>query len=309
MQFQKYVAFSFAVASLFGQSSSVIVGADYLARPARLSIAPGQLVTLLLRGIKAEKTHASGSPLPTELAGVTATIEEPSRGYRARLPILRIDPVGCGSGMTYVCDVTAITVQIPSEVASGGQLGSPQVALRPVITVTENGVAGFRTEFELSETRTHLLNDCDLLVKADGGACASVSLATHADGSMITTANPGKVGEVVVLYAVGLGPTTPVVPTGQAAPSPSPMATKEFFLRFSATNSPVGVDDLPREDWPRPLFVGLVPGFVGLYQVNLQLPLQLPAGSGSCRDGNQTNLRVLLAARSSSNTAEICVAP
>src|SRR6202040_1551149 len=37
---------------------------------------------------------------------------------------------------------------------------------------------------------------------------------THVDGSAVTQQNPAHAGELVILYATGLGPVTPFVPTG-----------------------------------------------------------------------------------------------
>jgi uncharacterized protein (TIGR03437 family) len=68
----------------------------------------------------------------------------------------------------------------------------------------------------------------------------------------------------VALYATGLGRVIPAVPTGEAAPGAAPAVNK-------VTVSVGGRDAEPE-------YAGLAPGFVGLYQVNVRIPADTPAG-------------------------------
>jgi uncharacterized protein (TIGR03437 family) len=43
---------------------------------------------------------------------------------------------------------------------------------------------------------------------------ACTSIVTHADGTLVSADSPAKSGETVVVYAFGLGQTTPAVKTG-----------------------------------------------------------------------------------------------
>ncbi|MGH9661299.1 MAG: IPT/TIG domain-containing protein, partial [Bryobacteraceae bacterium] len=63
-----------------------------------------------------------------------------------------------------------------------------------------------------------------------------------------------------VVYAVGLGPVTPALPPGIAAPS-SPPATTTIPMRIFFDGSEGEI-----------LFAGLTPGSAGLYQLNVRAP-------------------------------------
>ena len=84
---------------------------------------------------------------------------------------------------------------------------------------------------------------------------------------------PAKPGDVLVIYAIGLGATNPPVPSGEGSPS-SPLA--------SVQPNPVVVFGTPGPFsllTAEPFFAGLVPGFMGLYQINVVVPVGAPVGN------------------------------
>jgi uncharacterized protein (TIGR03437 family) len=93
---------------------------------------------------------------------------------------------------------------------------------------------------------------------------------THSsDFTLVTTSKPAVAGEVLSLFATGLGPTNPEVDPGQPFPS-SPAA---------AVNSPVGVtvNGKPAEVLAAVGFPGAVDG----YQVNFRVPPDAARGAAA----------------------------
>lgn len=110
----------------------------------------------------------------------------------------------------------------------------------------------------------------------------------HADGSPVSSENPAAAGEVLVVYANGLGAVTGLVQSGQASPSNPPART---IQTPSGTLGGVGA---PIE------FSGLTPGLVGLYQINVRVPANFPPGALTpliVSLGGQTAIPVFLATR------------
>jgi uncharacterized protein (TIGR03437 family) len=97
---------------------------------------------------------------------------------------------------------------------------------------------------------------------------ATTVLGVHLDSSLITATSPAKPGEIIVLYATGVGPTTPAaIPDQipQAAASVTPLSSFSLLLNGTAVD--------PRQV----LYVGVTPTFAGLFQINLQVPLDAPS--------------------------------
>ena len=97
---------------------------------------------------------------------------------------------------------------------------------------------------------------------------AATVLAVHLDGSTITAASPAQPGEVVVLFASGLGPTNPA-----AIPNQIPQQAASVTPISSFTMLINGVAVSPQQI----LYAGVVPTFAGLFQINVQLPGNTPS--------------------------------
>jgi uncharacterized protein (TIGR03437 family) len=88
------------------------------------------------------------------------------------------------------------------------------------------------------------------------------------DNELVTPSHPihRESGTDLVIYLTGLGGTSPAVPTGQPAPS-NPLA----YTLVQPTVTLGGVE-LPV------LFAGLAPGLVGVDQINVSVPFNVPVG-------------------------------
>lgn len=86
-------------------------------------------------------------------------------------------------------------------------------------------------------------------------------------GALVTDTAPARPGEFVTVYMTGLGAVTGNITEGQPAPD-SPLLRVQ-----AAVIAKLGTVEV------QPSFAGLTPGLAGLYQVNLQIPAQLPSGT------------------------------
>jgi hypothetical protein len=91
---------------------------------------------------------------------------------------------------------------------------------------------------------------------------ADYALAAHEDWSALVDANrPARQAEIVHIYATRLGPVTPPVPAGTAAPA-SPLSV--LATPLSCRDRSGGVLDV--------LYAGLAPGTIGYYLISVRLP-------------------------------------
>jgi len=89
----------------------------------------------------------------------------------------------------------------------------------------------------------------------------------HLDGRLVTSDAPAKAGEVILLYAGGLGRTSPDTSTGRIASFAAPIqAVAQLQVLLNGKAAPPGSI----------AYAGLAPGFAGLYQINLLVPSGLP---------------------------------
>jgi uncharacterized protein (TIGR03437 family) len=106
--------------------------------------------------------------------------------------------------------------------------------------------------------------------QGSGQASAIISNTTSpaAPTGAYPGSRPAKPGEFVLLYCTGLGAVTNPPATGDVSPSNPPAATLTTpTLKLGGASVPVS-------------FSGLAPNFVGLYQVNFQIPANATGGSG-----------------------------
>jgi uncharacterized protein (TIGR03437 family) len=324
--------FAIGLAPAFGQG---ILGTGYFnffgSRP--IQVAPGQIVTVFVSGLNtvlSKPLKATSLPLPNSLGGVSVTLKEfiPSATYP--VPLLAVQQIPFCAGTTTPqpnCVVTAITLQVPYEIlpllpGSGGN-----GTLNPELVVSENGNANAAIAvLQPVNDNLHILSTCDTFpfgTSLQTQSCYPV--VTHSDGTLVGIDAPAKAGETVVIYTVGLGATSPAVKTGDANPMPPAVVASPVHLQFdfrtNAGPSRPYSNPLVASPFagPSPAFVGLTPGQVGLYQINVTIPSTIPAvercettcAPTVCTMYNtvQSNLTIDIGANASFDGAAICVQP
>lgn len=290
----------FVSASLIAQTLS---GSGYTV-PAPVSVAPGQIATFYVPGtLFAFADTPPGTPL-------TATLQQHATSTPAPLST-------CGS-------LTAVTVRIPYEPVPicTGVCPNFAFAIPPLLTLSQNGPPITSIELNPLADEVHVLTACDVALglptpqhNLTGLPCEP--LVTHANGTLVSSGSPASVGEGLAICALGLGQTSPEATTGNiAAMAPT---VEAFNLNFNYT-----IDALATKPYTgdpdmvplHPLFAGLAPGYVGLYQLNFIVPAEPGNGIVPCSqpgsvalggDVPQSNLTVSIGGQFSFDDAGICV--
>jgi len=144
----------------------------------------------------------------------------------------------------YFSSYGQIAFQVPMETA----LGTAQVQ------VERDGLAGNIISVQVVDRAPRIL------------------VIVNPDGSLPNSAHPAKVGDTLVIYSIGLGPTSPPAVTGAPAPGAEPLARLTTMPQVQFGSGIFGTAEVT------PDFAGLSPDSVGLYQVNAVIPQGVPSG-------------------------------
>jgi uncharacterized protein (TIGR03437 family) len=202
-------------------AGGIVNAASFLAT----EISPGSIISIFGSGFGAAVSVASTVPLPTSLGGTRVLIN----GIDA--PLFAVTP-------------TQINAQVP------WQLHSPAITAANVEVVTSGGT---------SPARMIVFGDRPGIFTTQQNG-QGPGIITHANGALVTLANPAANNEVLVMYCTGLGAVTNQPASGGLSPS-GPLAV-------SVVTPNVTIGNLAA----RVLFAGLAPGYIGLYQVNVEVP-------------------------------------
>ena len=184
-----------------------------------------------------------------------------------------------GSGLS---PVTLATSQLPLPTALGESCLTVNGVLVPMISVSATEIQA-QLPARIVGSATMLLrtpaassNQLELRIEAaapsvfrSGVAGPQTGLATifrATNGQLVTPSNPVHPEDAIVIFATGMGRTSPLVEAGTAAPA-EPLATVILPPEVS-----LGGVALPV------LYAGLAPGLAGVYQINATVPPWAPEG-------------------------------
>jgi uncharacterized protein (TIGR03437 family) len=204
------------------------------------ALAPGGIVAVFGEQLSLRDPAVAPSlPLPTELGGTRV--------------LLNGQPVPI-----YYSSYDQVNFQIPFDTPAG----------EATVRVEREGQPGNTVTVRIAKAMPRILR---LNIRDYG-------IIVNEDGSFPIPATPGvasrpaKPGDALVIYALGLGQTSPSVTAGAASPS-SPLARVNANYRVTfggGFTQPITVE---------PFFVGLTPGFFGLYQLNVIVPEDAARGN------------------------------
>jgi len=202
-------------------------------------VAPGTLVSVFGANLGTSTASASTTPLPTSLADVRAQLGGKDMGL-----------VYASSGQ--------VNAQVPTDLTPGTTAS---------LVVTVRGVAAAPDQITVADARPGIFSLNSIGTGQGAIQVSNTPIYAAPQGSVPgSQARPADRGEYITIYCTGLGATDPPVASGMAAPS-SPLATAKTAVTVS-----IGGIQVPAA------FAGLSPGFVGLYQVNIQVPSGVQPG-------------------------------
>ena len=210
-------------------AGGIVNAATYTAAPNN-QVAPGQIVSVFGQNFTASAgAIATALPLPTQLAPENVSLTGCGRAF----PLYSVSP-------------GQINAQLPLECPQTG-------------TVTATVTSGGQTA-----TQTFTLAQASPGIFTINGSGTGDGVILHANNTLVSAAAPASAGEEVVIYATGLGATSPSFATGVAA-NQTNNTSMPVTVTIGGQNATV-------------MYSGLTQGLVGLYQVNAIVPSGL-AGS------------------------------
>ncbi len=203
-------------------------------------VGAGAIASLFGFQLAPQVALAETTPLPRTLGGVRVLVNDND------VPLFHVFPGQINFQMPFEAS-GVVRVQVERQGQRGNTI-SAQIARRGP------GLLTFRDGYGI------VVND------SRGGAFAWPDIPALA-GAAKAAARPG---DYLVMYGSGFGPVDPPVASGAASPSPASVVTElpqvVFGGGFAGSTTQV-----------EPLFVGLTPFLVALFQVNVQVPPNLPA--------------------------------
>ena len=215
-------SFTLSTAAAPGAVSLPLLFADGVVEGAGFTplrpLSPGGIVSVFGQSFASEDHFATQLPLERELGGVSVRI-------------------GSQDAPLYFAGTGQINAQVPFEVSLGDSVP---------VAISVGGLLTAPQNYLIASTQP------GIFTAGDNAAILDASF------QLVTAENPVRPGDIIQIFATGLGETDSEVGTGEPAPP------------FSTVRNPVTVTIGEME--AAVVYQGLAPGFVGLYQVNAVVP-------------------------------------
>ena len=205
------------------------------------NIAPGTLISLFGSGFATGLTSADKTPLPTILGGATVELNDGSGSTWTPLPLFFVAPTQINGQFPF--DFHGKTVQVRVRNASG---------ISAAASINLQAVAP------------------RLLTKSMDGRGEAI-LTDAMDYKLVSAAVPARGNEYLTLYLTGLGAVTGTAVAGKPAGDNGANGP----LNATVAQPAVSIGGTPAQV----LWAGLAPGWIGLYQMNVQVAGDTPTGS------------------------------
>lgn len=231
--------------------SEAAVGSTKIAPGSYISIYGSNLVNPLsiTNVAPAYGDSASYLPLPLSLDYVTVSFDVPG-AYDGK----PIDYSGYPGYFTFVGNAgSQLNLQIPWELQ-----GKSSVQVK--VSVDGTGLSNVLT--------VPLVQFAPQIFQNSGQVAAIDSTTYAANATPIGAGNPAHVGDLVELFANGLGPVNNQPNSGEAASATPQLPSTKNSVTVTIGGQPATVQ-----------YAGLAPGFPGLYQVNVTVPSGVAAGN------------------------------
>jgi uncharacterized protein (TIGR03437 family) len=223
--------------------------------------APGSIVSIFGTNFASSLSLASTIPLSTSLGGVSVTFN----GVATPL---------------YVVSPGQINAQLPF-----GLTGDTVS-----IVVTNGGGSSDPRQIQIAPTSPGIFTD------PPGGAGQGIvvfalepTVFAAVPSQRLPSSRRAKAGDFLTIYCNGLGAVQPPVASGDAAPGSPPLAETVAKPVVTIGGAQASL-----------LFSGLVPGLVGLYQINIQVP-------NGVRTGDAVPLQIQMGNYTSSAAVTIAI--
>lgn len=251
-----------SIASNAANNSSVVVPISLQVQAAKPTITQGGVINIATYQLEGIAQGGLAAVFGDLLAPAGTALSSPTVPLATTLAGVQVLVNGVAAPLFYV-STNQINFQVPYDVP-GGTTASVQVVSGAVTSNVRS--------IPVVASIPRIMPWPAYLVPGNNGI-----VVNYGDGSLVLPtsiqlagfkSHPAKPGDLLVIYCLGLGQTSPAAVTGAAGLAQAvPNATVTFGGGFSGPTISAA-----------PLFVGLSGGAVGLYQVNVYVPQDITVG-------------------------------